>query len=72
MATKLVKTVIYLNGSESYITFQSHGLVKSGDKLKSFYLPCYIAYGHQTWQAGDMLREAFTHNVTPPFVPMVF
>ena len=29
-------------------------------------------YGHQTWQAGDLLRGASTHNVTLPFGHVVF
>ena len=66
MANKHDKTVIYLDGllPKSYMTLQSRGLVRST------YLYCWSAYGHQSWQAGDRPWGASIH-VTPPFGHMV-
>ena len=41
----------------------SRGLVTSRDKLKLLYLKYWSAYGHQTWQVGDLLLGATAHNV---------
>ena len=39
--------------------------------LNLLYLYYNNAYGHQTWQGGDLLREASTIKVTQPFEHMV-
>ena len=43
-----------LRGSipKSHMAFNSYGLVKPGDKLKT-YLHCHSVYGQQTWLDGD-------------------
>ena len=35
------------------MTLWSHGLIRSGDKLKS-YLDYHNVYGHQTWEYGNL------------------
>ena len=44
------------------MTLQWPGRVKSRDNLKSLYLHYHSAYGHQTWQTGDLPWGASTHN----------
>ena len=39
----------------SHVAVPSYGLARLCDKLKSFYLLCHSAYGHQTWWDGDLL-----------------
>ena len=60
----------YLEGlpTENYLTLCSHGLAKSLDKLRSFYLRYLSVCGHhQTWQGGKLHWEAPTHNFTHTF-----
>ena len=45
------------------MTKLSRGFVRSGDKLK-LYLNYLIAYGHKTWQDGDLPWVTYTHKVT--------
>ena len=35
-----------------YMTFWSHSLARSCDKLNTLYLQCHNDYGHQTWQGS--------------------
>ena len=45
----------------------SRGLVRWRDNLKSLYPHYRNVCGHETWQAGDLLWETSTNNVTPTF-----
>ena len=49
----------YLQG---HMTLWSCGLARSCDKLKPLCLHYHIAFGHQTWQDGDLFWAAFTHQ----------
>ena len=40
------------------------GLAKSRDKLKAIHLHYHSAYGHLTWQSGDLPYEAIIYKVT--------
>ena len=55
MATKFVRGVTYHEGVSS---IKSNGpliiLPRRHDKLKLLYLHYPNAYGHKTWQAGDL------------------
>ena len=42
----------------------SHDFARSRDKLTPLYLHCHSAFGHQTWQNGDLSRGAPNHKVT--------
>ena len=42
----------------------SRGLARSREILNLLSL---LAYGHKTWQDGDLLQEASTNKVTQPF-----
>ena len=44
------------------MTLWSRVLAKSRHKLKSLYLDYHSAYGHQTWQDGDLPSAAPTHK----------
>ena len=56
MTTKLGRIVTYFEGLVliKYMTLSSRVLTRSRDKLKSLYLHHGGAYGHQTWQYGDL------------------
>ena len=41
------------------------------EKCDMLYLYYQKAYGHQTWQEGNLLWEASNHKVTQPFEHMV-
>ena len=44
----------------------------SPQPLKTLYLHYHNAYGHQTWQGGDLPQRAPTHKVTRPCDHVVF
>ena len=52
--TNRVPMVIKLTLMVSYRNLWWQGLVKSRDKLNPWYLQQHSAYGHQTWQWGDL------------------
>ena len=49
----------------------SHGLPRPHGKLKSLHLHYHSAYGHQTWQDGNLSSWAPAHKVTWPVDHMV-
>ena len=59
LAIKLVRDVTYHDKVPPIknMTFQSRGLLRSRDKLKSFYLYYQSTYGYQTWQNGNLLTR---------------
>ena len=62
MTTRLGRMVT-LTGSYLMIIWSRH-LSRSRDKLKPLYLHKNYAYGHQTWQDGDLPWRVPTHKVT--------
>ena len=56
MATKLGRVMTYLDDSFPcrHVALKSHGLARSLDQLNSLCLHYCNAYGHQTWQDGDL------------------
>ena len=55
----------------NHMILWSCGLVRSRNNLKSLYHYSHSAFGHQTWQAGDLQWGDSNHNVTPPFSHVV-
>ena len=51
----------------SHMILESFGFARSRDKPKPLYLYCHIAYGHQTWQDGNLPWCDFTHDVAGLF-----
>ena len=49
------------------MTPRSRALIIPRDKLKSLYLYYHNAYGHQTWQDGDLPWLSFNHKVIWPY-----
>ena len=69
MAAKLGRVGIY---SEELPSVKSRGpFGRSPEILDMLYFYYNKAYGHQTWQGGDLLLEASTHKVTQSFEHMV-
>ena len=50
-----------------YSTLWSHGLARSRDKMKPFYLYYHNVYGHQTRQGCDLPWRTPTHKGTSSF-----
>ena len=46
----------------SHTTLWTRGHVRSGDKLKTFYLHYHNTYGYQTWQGGYIQWKAFFYK----------
>ena len=63
MATNVVRTVKWL----TYFKWLPSKKFITRDKQKPFYLHCYSAYDHQTWQDGDLPWRAPTVIVIRPF-----
>ena len=60
MATKLGRILAYLDG---LLPIKSHDPLIFQDHVTK-YLHYHNAYGHQTWQDGDLLLEAANNKVT--------
>ena len=71
VATKFGRVRIRASFHITHTTIWSRGLARSCEMLNLLYLYYNNAYGHQTWQGGDLLREASTIKVTQPFEQMV-
>ena len=73
VATKLDRVKIYNEqfSSKSHKALWLRGFTRSREKLDLLYLYNHKAYGHQTWQGGDLLWEASFHKVTWPFDQVV-
>ena len=69
MATKFGSMVTYLGGllaikpNDLLVT----GFARSCEKLKPLYFHYHSAYGHYTWQDGNLLWRTPTRKVTWPF-----
>ena len=51
----------------AYMTFRSRALARSRDKKTPLYLQSQIPYGYQTWQDGNLPRQACAYKVTSSF-----
>ena len=68
MPTKLGRVAIY---NKELLSIRSQGPLirwsfRSHEQLNLLYFYYHKAYGHQTWESGDLLWETFTHKFTNP------